>query len=67
MKLPAALKWFRWLPKFEPFKRPECPVDHELLERQKAQAIRLGVNSIRAVRKAEDRALMARETRRMAR
>ena len=67
MKLPAPLKWFRWLPKFEPIRRPAFRIDYELLERQKAQAIRLGVNSIRAVRKAEDRALMVRETRRMAR
>jgi len=67
MKLPAPLKWFRWLPKFEPFKRPEFPVDYVLKKRQEAAAKALPVNSIKAVRKAEDRALMARETRRMAR
>lgn len=60
MKLPAPLKWFRWLPKFEPFKRPEFPVDYVLKKRQEAAAKALPVNSIRAV-------LYARETRRMAR
>lgn len=50
MKLPAPLKWFRWLPRFEEIRRPTFVADYVLRKRQEAAARRLGENSIKSLR-----------------
>ena len=47
MKLPAPLKWFIPVPRFEEIRRPTFVVDYVLKLRQEAAARRLGENSIR--------------------